>query len=70
MHWDIENDAGTEILMHFPLAGLGGEEQRLKQAQGHGKGDFSHQTVAISWHCFPEVETSDGKALWEVIEKV
>lgn len=64
---------GTETLMHFPLAGLGEEEQGLKQAQGHsahGKGDFSHQTVAISWHRFPKVETSDGKALWEVIENV
>lgn len=58
------------MLMHFPLAGLGGEEQRLKQAQDHGKGDFFHQTVAISWHHFPQVEISDQTALWEGIEKV
>lgn len=61
------------MLMHFLLAGIGEEQQRLKQAQDHSahdKGDFSHQTVAISWHRFSEVETSDGKALWEVIEKV
>lgn len=59
--------------MHFPPAGLGEEAQRLKQAQDHarhGGGDCSHQTFATSWHCFPKVGTFDGKALWEVIEKV
>lgn len=59
--------------MPVPQAGLGEEAQRLKQAQDHAThsgGDCSHQTFATSRHRFPKVETFDGKALWEVIEKV
>lgn len=70
---------GTDIkqtdinAMHFPVAGLGEEAQRLKQAQDHAKcggGGCSHQTFATSRHRFPKAETFDGKVLWEVIEKV
>lgn len=73
--WTSGNDTWgwTSNADAFPLEGLEEEVQRLKKPQHHAMqtgGDCcSHQDFATSQHLFKKWKL-DGKALWEVIEKV